>query len=68
MNINLRMVYWKDKKSWLGQIVEYPDIASRAETPEALEQNLIALYKQKFLVGVPADYEVKEISVPKGTR
>ena len=63
MNTKIKMVYWKGEKSWLGKILEHPEIMSQGETIEELEENLKDAYKLMLMDDVPSDYQLKEISV-----
>ena len=63
MNTKIKMVYWKGEKSWLGKILEHPEIMSQGETIEELEKNLKDAYKLMLMDDVPSDYQLKEISV-----
>ena len=57
----LRMVYWKGDKSWLGKLVDHPEIMTQGETLKELEENMIDAYKLMLLDEVPDEHEVKEI-------
>lgn len=51
MKTKLTMIYWKSNKFWLGKLLEHPEIITRGETLEELEENI----KDAFLLmeGVP---------------
>ena len=40
MGSQLKMVYWKGERFWLGKLVDHPEIMSQGETVEELEENL----------------------------
>jgi predicted RNase H-like HicB family nuclease len=63
MALQLRIVYWKSGKFWLGKLVDHPEIMTQGETLEELEENLKDAYRTLVLEDVPAEYETKEISV-----
>ncbi len=63
MNTKIKIIYWKGEKFWLGKILEHPEIMSQGETVEELEENLKDAYKLMLMDDVPADYQLKEISV-----
>jgi hypothetical protein len=44
MPISMTMIYWKENKLWMGKILEYPEIMSKGETLEKLEENLKDAY------------------------
>jgi predicted RNase H-like HicB family nuclease len=60
---NLTLIYWKGEKYWLGKLLEIPEIMSQGRTLQELVENIKDAYYQMTLDEVPADYEVKEITV-----
>ena len=60
---NLTLIYWKGEKFWLGKLLEIPEIMSQGRTLLELVENIKDAYYQMTLDEVPADYEVKEITV-----
>jgi len=60
---NLTLMYWKGEKYWLGKLLEIPEIMSQGRTVQELVENIKDAYYQMTLDEVPADYEVKEITV-----
>jgi predicted RNase H-like HicB family nuclease len=60
---NLTLIYWKGEKHWLGKLLEIPEIMSQGRTLQELVENIKDAYYQMTLDEVPADYEVKEITV-----
>jgi len=63
MSTNLNMVYWKGKKFWVGKLLDHPEIMSQGETLEELESNLKEAYMLMVMDDVPAEHEIKTISV-----
>jgi predicted RNase H-like HicB family nuclease len=57
------MVYWKGKKFWVGKLLDHPEIMSQGETLEELESNLKEAYMLMVMDDVPAEHEIKTISV-----
>ena len=60
---NLTLIYWKDKRYWLGKLVENPEIMSQGRTLKELIENVKDAYYQMTLDDVPLDYRTIEISV-----
>ncbi|NJK44233.1 MAG: type II toxin-antitoxin system HicB family antitoxin [Pleurocapsa sp. SU_196_0] len=60
---NLNMVYWQDEDMWIGKLLEYPNLMTQGETLEELEENILDLYKELILHGVPEHHGVKELRV-----
>ena len=63
MNRRLALVYWKSEKFWLGKLLEYPEIMTRGETLEELEENIKDAYRLMAMDDVPEGYSTKEIAV-----
>lgn len=63
MEKKLTMIYWKGKKLWLGEFLEYPEIMSQGEALEELENGLREAYKDMILEDVPEGYKTKQIAV-----
>jgi predicted RNase H-like HicB family nuclease len=59
----LTMVYWQGERFWLGKLLEHPEIITQGETLEELEENLKDAYRLLVLEDVPADAQVKELSL-----
>ena len=45
MKTELKMIYWKSGKFWLGKFEEYPEIMTQGRTLKELEENLRDAYK-----------------------
>jgi predicted RNase H-like HicB family nuclease len=61
--MTLRMVYWKDEDFFVGRLVDYPNVATQGETLEELEENIKDAFELMFLEDVPANYELKEVTI-----
>lgn len=63
MNAQLKMVYWKGERYWLGKLVDHPEIMSQGESVEELEENLRDAYRELLLEDVPEQYQLKDIAL-----
>jgi predicted RNase H-like HicB family nuclease len=63
MKTKLKMVYWKGEKFWVGKLLEHPEIMTQGQTLEELEENMKEAYTLMTLEDVPADHEVKELTL-----
>lgn len=63
MEKKITMIYWKGEKFWLGKLLEHPEIMTQGETIDELEENLKDAYRLMVMDDVPAEYQMKEISV-----
>ncbi len=61
MGSQLKMVYWKGEKFWLGKLVDHPEIMSQGETVEELEENLRDAFREMLFDDVPPEFSVKDI-------
>ncbi len=61
MGSQLKMVYWKGEKFWLGKLVDHPEIMSQGETVEELEDNLRDAFREMLFDDVPPEFSVKDI-------
>jgi predicted RNase H-like HicB family nuclease len=61
--MTLRMVYWRDEDFFVGRLVDYPNVATQGETLEELEENIKDAFELMFLEDVPANYELKEVTI-----
>jgi predicted RNase H-like HicB family nuclease len=57
------MIYWKEKKFWLGKFLEHPEIMTQGLTLEELELNLKDAYMMMAMDDVPETYKAKEITL-----
>ena len=44
MKTKMTMVYWKGERFWLGKLLDHPEIMTRGETLEELEENIKDAY------------------------
>ena len=63
MNRKMTMIYWKGDKYWLGKLLEHPEIMTKGETIEELEENLKDAYLLMTMDDVPNEYQIKEIII-----
>jgi len=63
MNKKMTLIYWQEKKFWLGKLLELPEIMTQGETLEELEENIKDAYLLMTMDEVPAEYQTKEILV-----
>jgi len=63
MKTELKMIYWKSGKFWLGKFEEHPEIMTQGRTLKELEENLRDAYKMMLMEDVPADYREKAIAI-----
>jgi len=59
----LTLIYWKGERFWLGKLLEHPEVMTRGETLEELEENIRDAYRLMAMEDVPASYQTKEIAV-----
>jgi predicted RNase H-like HicB family nuclease len=58
---NLKLIYWKGEKYYLGKLLEYPEIMTQGETLEELVENIKDAYYLMVFDDVPQNYEIKDI-------
>lgn len=63
MKTKMTLIYWKSERFWLGKLLEHPEIMTQGETLEELEENIKDAYLQMAFDEIPAEYEMKEISL-----
>lgn len=63
MEHQLKMIYWKSEKFWLGKLLQHPEIMTQGETVEELEINIKDAYHAMVLDDVPNEHQTKEISI-----
>jgi predicted RNase H-like HicB family nuclease len=47
----LALLYWRDGDSWLGKLLEQPEIMTQGETLEELEENIRDAFRLMVLDG-----------------
>lgn len=45
MQTELKMVYWKGKKFWVGKLIDHPEVMTQGKMLKELEENIIDAYK-----------------------
>ena len=63
MNAKMTMIYWKGEKFWPGKLLEHPEIMTRGESLEELEENIKDAYFQMAADEVPGDYQMRETAM-----
>jgi predicted RNase H-like HicB family nuclease len=63
MKTELKMIYWKSGKFWLGKFEEHPEIMTQGRTLRELEENLRDAYEMMLMEDVPANYHEKAIAI-----
>ena len=63
MTAQLKIVYWRGERYWLGKLVDHPEIMTQGETIEELDENLRDAYREMLLEDVPSGYEIKDIAL-----
>ena len=63
MKTELKMIYWKSGKFWLGKFEEHPEIMTQGRTLKELEENIRDAYKMMLMEDVPTNYREKAIAI-----
>lgn len=63
MKSEMRMIYWKEGKFWLGKLREHPEIMTQARTLKELEENLRDACTMMVMEDVPDKHQEKAIAV-----
>ena len=63
MKTEMKMIYWKSGKFWLGKLKEHPEIMTQGKTLKELETNLREAFLLMTMEDVPDGYQVKEIAL-----
>ena len=59
----MTLVYWKNKKFWLGKLLEHPEIMTQGRTLEELEKNIREAFLLMALDEVPEQYQIREVAM-----
>ena len=59
----MTLIYSKSDRFWLGKLLEHPEIMTQGKPLEELEENIKDAYRLMAFDEIPAEYEMKEISV-----
>lgn len=63
MKIEMRMIYWKEGKFWLGKLREHPEIMTQGRTLKELEENIRDAYRMMVMEDVPHKHLEKAIAI-----
>jgi predicted RNase H-like HicB family nuclease len=63
MKREMRMIYWKEGKFWLGKLREHPEIMTQGKTLKELEENIRDAYTMMVLEDVPDKHLEKAIAI-----
>ena len=47
--MTMKMVYWEDDGWLVGRLIDYPNVATQAETLEELEENIKDAFELMYL-------------------
>lgn len=61
--MTMKMVYWEDDGWLVGRLIDYPNVATQAETLEELEENIKDAFELMYLEDVPANHKFKEVVI-----
>lgn len=50
--MTMKMVHWEDDGWYLGRLIDYPNVATQAETLEELEENIKDAFELMYLEGI----------------
>ena len=60
---SLTLIYWKSDRFWVGKLLEHPEIMSQGRTLKELEDNVRDAYRLMTMEDVPADHQMKAITL-----
>ncbi|MCE2414426.1 type II toxin-antitoxin system HicB family antitoxin [Candidatus Poribacteria bacterium] len=58
-----KYIYWQDETVFIGYLEAYPDYWTQGDTFEALEENLLDLYKELTSGAIPCVRKVAELQI-----
>lgn len=58
-----KYIYWQDETVFIGYLEAYPDYWTQGETIEALEENLLDIYKELTSGAIPCIQKVAEFQI-----
>ncbi len=58
-----KYIYWQDETMFIGYLEAYPDYWTQGETIEALEENLLDIYKELTSGTIPCVRKVAELQI-----
>jgi predicted RNase H-like HicB family nuclease len=59
----IKIVYWRDGKSWLGYVQDYPDYWTEGKTLKDLKEHLKSLYEDMTSGEIPGIRKVDELVI-----
>jgi predicted RNase H-like HicB family nuclease len=63
MKTEMKMIYWKAGKFWLGKLKEHPEIMTQGRTVKELEENIRDAYVMMVMDDVPEQHREKAIAI-----
>jgi predicted RNase H-like HicB family nuclease len=63
MKNELRMIYWKQGKFWIGKLREHREIMTQGRTLKELEENIRDAYRMMVMEDVPHKHLEKAIAI-----
>lgn len=60
---NLRFVYWRDGRDWLGYLEDFPDYQTQGKSLEDLKEHLRDLYRDLTSGTIPGVRRIGELEV-----
>ena len=60
---SITLIYWKGERFWVGKLMEHPEIMSQGRTLRELEENIRDAYRMMAMDDVPAEYQMRAITV-----
>lgn len=63
MKTEMKMIYWKSDKFWIGKLKEHPEIMTQGKTLKELEENLRDAYQMMMMEDVPDHHREKVIAI-----
>ena len=61
--MEMKMIYWKSGKFWLGKLKEHPEIMTQGRTLRELEENIRDAFNMMVMDDVPEGYREKLIAI-----
>ena len=58
-----KYIYWQDETVFIGYLEAHPDYWTQGETIEALEENLLDIYKELTSGTIPCIRKVAELQI-----
>ncbi len=61
--MEMKMIYWKSGKFWLGKLKEHPEIMTQGRTLRELEENIRGAFNMMVMDDVPEGSREKLIAI-----